>query len=291
MKLEGIIPAMLTPLTQEQSINESVTRQLTNKLIDSGVNGIFTLGTNGEFYLFDDEDKVKIAKIIIDEVNGRVPVIVGVGGNSTEGVIRLIKKMEVIGADVLSIITPFFITPTQEEVIAHYQQIAAKTALPILLYNIPSRTGVNLEVDTVALLAKIPNIVGIKDSSGEFNNIQQYIDATKDEDFYVLAGSDALILKTLNAGGVGAVAATANAVPELVVSIYKHWLNGELAEAQKAQDKLDPLRNSFKYGTLPSVLKKSVELLGIPVGPTKMPVAELAGESLEKVKEMIKFYK
>ncbi|MFP3121579.1 4-hydroxy-tetrahydrodipicolinate synthase [Ectobacillus funiculus] len=291
MDLKGIIPAMLTPLTKEQTVSAKGIQQLTNYLIESGVHGLFTLGTNGEFHLFSAEEKMKIAQSIIDEVNGRVPVIVGTGGNSTEEVIELSKKMEEIGADALSVITPYFISPTQEELIVHFEKIAEATSLPVLLYNIPPRTGVNLAPETVARLAKVPNIVGIKDSSGNFENIEQYIRVTKEEDFSVFAGTDSLILKTLMAGGVGAVAATANMIPDIVVSIYNNWLEGNVEEAQKAQEKLQPLRDTFKYGTLPSPLKKAVELYGIPVGPPKSPVSELSGDALEKVKEMVSGYK
>ena len=291
MDLKGIIPAMLTPLTKEQTVSVKGIQQLTNYLIESGVHGLFTLGTNGEFHLFSAEEKMKIAQSIIDEVNGRVPVIVGTGGNSTEEVIELSKKMEEIGADALSVITPYFISPTQEELIVHFEKIAEATSLPVLLYNIPPRTGVNLAPETVARLAKVPNIVGIKDSSGNFENIEQYIRVTKEDDFSVFAGTDSLILKTLMAGGVGAVAATANMIPDIVVSIYNSWLEGNIEEAQKAQEKLQPLRDTFKYGTLPSPLKKAVELYGIPVGPPKLPVSELSGDALEKVKEMVAGYK
>ncbi len=291
MKIKGIIPAMVTPLTKEQTVNEHVTRQLTNYLIQSGVHGIFTLGTNGEFHLLHTEEKIKVAQCIIEEANGRVPVIVGTGGNSTEEVIQLSKQMEAIGADALSVITPYFIAPTQKEVIVHYEKIAENTSLPILLYNIPSRTGMDLEPETVATLAKVPNIVGIKDSSGKFDNIQQYINVTKEDDFSVFAGTDSLILKTLMAGGVGAVAATANMIPDIVLSIYNSWLKGDIEEAEKAQEKLQPLRDTFKYGTLPSVLKKAVEVYGIPVGPPKLPVSELSGDALSKVEEMVSYYK
>ncbi|MEC0330502.1 4-hydroxy-tetrahydrodipicolinate synthase [Paenibacillus macerans] len=290
MEFKGIIPAMLTPLTGEQQVNEQVARQLTRRMIDAGVNGVFALGTNGEFHLLDEQEKLKLAQIVVDEVNGTVPVIMGSGGNATADVIGLSKKMEELGADALSVITPFFIAPSQEELYVHFAKIAESTALPVLLYNIPSRTGVHLEADTVARLAKIPNIVAIKDSSGKFENIQQYIQATQDEDFSVLAGTDSLILQTLNAGGSGAVAATANMLPEVVVSIYQNWLKGDLEAAQKAQDLLNPLRDTFKYGTLPSVLKKAVELSGIPVGPPKLPVSELSGEALAIVQEMVSSY-
>lgn len=290
MSFSGIIPAMVTPLTKEQTINEPVTRQLINRLIRAGVHGIFALGTNGEFHLLSAEEKVRLARIIVEEVNGRVPVIVGTGGIGTQDVITLSAQMKEIGADAVSVITPYFIPQTQEELLYHYEKIAGSVDLPIILYNIPGRTGVSLNVETVAKLAKVPNIIGIKDSSGKLENVQQYIEATKDEDFSVLVGTDSLILKTLLAGGVGAVAGTANLLPELVVSIYDHWRAGNLDEAQKAQELLQPLRDSFQYGTLPSVLKKAMELYGIPVGPPRLPVAEVTGEALKKVEDMIAFY-
>jgi 4-hydroxy-tetrahydrodipicolinate synthase len=291
MEIKGIFPAMLTPLTDEQKVNEKVLRQMTNYLIESGVHGLFALGTNGEFHLFSEEEKLSIAKIIIDETNGRVPVMIGTGGNGTAEVIELSKKMEKIGADALSIITPYFVTPSQEELAIHYEKIADAVSIPVLLYNIPSKTGMNIEPETVARLAKVKNIVGIKDSSGKFENIEQYINVTKNEDFSVFAGTDSLILKTLMAGGLGAVAATANMLPKIVVSIYNNWLEGNIEEAQKAQEALQPLRDTFAYGAIPSALKKAVELNGIPVGPPKFPISELSGEALEKVRKMVEFYK
>ncbi|PKG23723.1 4-hydroxy-tetrahydrodipicolinate synthase [Niallia nealsonii] len=291
MEIKGIIPAILTPIHQNQTVNEEVLRQFVNHLIDNGVHGIFALGTNGEFHLFNKEDKIKIAKTIIEEVNGRVPVIIGTGGNSTEESIEMSQIMESLGADALSIITPFFINPTQEELKEHFTRIAESTSLPVLLYNIPARTGMNIEPEIVKDLADVSNIAGIKDSSGNFDNIQQYIEQTKGKDFSVFAGTDSLILETLKAGGAGAVAATANLLPDTVVSIYNHWKNGELAEAEKAQSHLQPLRDTFKYGTLPSALKKAVVLSGIDVGPPKLPVKELAGEGLEIVKKMVLDYK
>ena len=291
MELKGIIPAMLTPLTVEQKVNESVTRQLINHLLDSGVHGLFILGTNGEFHLFNTEEKLQFARIVIEETNGRVPVIVGTGGNSTEETIDLSQKMEQLGADALSLITPFFISPTQEEMAVHFEKVAESTSLPVLLYNIPARTGVNIEPETVARLAKVRNIVGIKDSSGNFANIENYINATKDEDFSVFAGTDSLILPTLQAGGKGAVAATANMIPDVVIAIYNNWLEGNMEAAEKNQGKLEPLRETFKHGTLPSVLKKAVELYSVPVGPPKMPVSEVSGDALKIVTEMVELYK
>ena len=291
MEFKGIFPAMLTPLDKDQKVNEKVLREMTNYFIEAGVHGLFALGTNGEFHLFTEEEKLNIAKIIIDEAKGRVPVMIGTGGNGTAEVIELSKKMEALGADALSVITPYFVTPSQEDLAVHYEKIAEAVSIPVLLYNIPGKTGMTIEPETVARLAKVKNIAGIKDSSGKFENIEQYINVTKDEDFSVLAGTDSLILKTLMAGGVGAIAATANMLPKTVVAIYNNWLNGNIDEAQKAQEALQPLRDTFPLSSIPASLKKAVELSGIPVGAPRLPIAELSGEALEKVKAMVQYYK
>lgn len=291
MKLKGIITAMVTPFDKNQEINVQATKQLIDKLIGACVDGIFILGTNGEFHLLTDDEKVQFAKLVIDHVNKRVPVYVGTGGNSTREVITLSKRMEALGADALSVITPFFLVPTQEEVIQHYKAVAEAVQIPIILYNIPKNTGMNLEVDTVAKLAKVKNIAGIKDSSGKTENMQGYIEATKGEDFFVLSGSDSLILKALQMGATGAIAATSNLLTDLDVSIYQNFLKGDIAAAEKAQKDLDVFRAVLKLGTVPSILKKSVELSGIPVGPARLPVTEPNAEAVLKIKEMLSYYK
>ncbi|SDN87227.1 4-hydroxy-tetrahydrodipicolinate synthase [Alkalicoccus daliensis] len=284
--LNGIVPALLTPLTKEEEVNEEVTRQLVNELIEAGVHGIFALGTNGEFFNLSAEEKIKVASVVVNEVNGRVPVAVGTGGNSTKEVIELSKKMEDVGADVLSIITPYFDPPSQQELIKHYEKIAEAVSLPIILYNMPSRTGVSLLPKTVKELSKIPNIQGIKDSSGNFDNILQYIEAT-DDDFSVMAGADSLIYWTLMAGGSGAVAATANIFPEIALSIYDHWKVGNFEKAQKAQEQLRSIRNASTKATVPAVYKKMLEIKGTPVGPPRSPVFEVSGELEEELTKIV----
>ncbi|MCY8516766.1 4-hydroxy-tetrahydrodipicolinate synthase [Bacillus atrophaeus] len=287
---KGIYPAMLTPMTDQQTINEAALKQLTHHLIDANVHGLFALGTNGEFHLLNKEEKIKVAEIIIKETAGRIPVMVGSGGNSTAEVIELSMEMERLGADALSVITPFFIPPTQEEAAEHYKKVAEAVSIPIFLYNIPSKTGFHLEAETVAELAKEDNIAGIKDSSGNFENIKQYIQETKDKDFSVFAGTDSLILKTLQEGGAGAVAATANMLPDIVTSIYRYWENGEIEKAEAAQQELQPLRDTFGLATIPAALKKAVELFAVPAGPPKAPVKELNGDGLRQVEKMVAYY-
>lgn len=290
MELKGIYPALLTPIHTDGSINEEVLKQLTNHLIDSGVHGLFALGTNGEFHALTTDEKIQIAKILVNESAGRVPVMVGTGGNNTAEAIKLSKEMEKIGADVLSVITPYFIPPTQDELYHYFKEIADSVSIPVLLYNIPSKTGVNLEAETVKRLAGHPQIAGVKDSSGNFDTILSYIEASKGEEFSVFAGTDSLILKTLQAGGQGAVAATANALPKVVVSIYNEWKKGNREQAEDAQNALQPLRDTFALGSIPAPLKKATELFGIPVGPPRSPIKPVSKESEEKIKQMVQSY-
>lgn len=291
MEYKGIICAMITPLDENQNINPQATCKLIDYLIDKGVYGLFILGTNGECHVLTDDEKVEFAKIVIDHTNNRVPVFVGTGGNSTREVINLSKRMEEIGASALSIITPYFVAPTQEELILHYKTIASSVSLPIMMYNMPGKTGINIEPESVSKLAKIKNIVGIKDSSGKLDNMKAYIEVTKGEDFSVFSGSDSLILDILKAGGQGAVAATANFLAGIDVAIYDNFIKGNMEAAQEAQNSIEELRRILKFGTIPSVIKKAVVLNGINVGPARLPVTEPTGEALEEIKQVVENYR
>lgn len=291
MEYKGIICAMITPLDENQNINPQATCKLIDYLIDKGVYGLFILGTNGECHVLTDDEKVEFAKIVIDYTNNRVPVFVGTGGNSTREVINLSKRMEEIGASALSIITPYFVAPTQQELILHYKTIANSVSLPIMMYNMPGKTGINIEPESVSELAKVKNIVGIKDSSGKLDNMKAYIEVTKEEDFSVFSGSDSLILDILKAGGQGAVAATANFLAGIDVAIYNNFINGDLEAAQEAQNSIEELRRILKLGTIPSVIKKAVALNGIDVGAARLPVTEPTGDALEEIKQVVENYK
>jgi 4-hydroxy-tetrahydrodipicolinate synthase len=288
--IHGIIPAMVTPITEDQRINHSVTVQLARELLSKGAAGLFILGTNGEFHMLTTEEKVAFTKTVATEVDGAVPLIVGAGSNSTKEVIELSKVLKEAGADVLSIITPYFIQPTQDELIDHYRAIAKAVELPLLMYNIPKKTGVTLEPETVCELAREKNIVGIKDSSGQFELIENYIRVTAEEEFVVLAGTDSLILDTLEAGGTGAVAATANIVPNVVNNIYEYWKQGERDKARQAQEKLAPIRALFSKGTIPAVIKKALEVQGIKVGAPIHPIRDVSQEVEEQLRQVLSKY-
>jgi 4-hydroxy-tetrahydrodipicolinate synthase len=290
MNIKGIITAMVTPFDEEQNINAKATKQLVEKLISKGVDGIFILGTNGEFHVLSDDEKVEFAQIVIAAVDHRVPVYVGTGGNSTKQVIELSKRMEAIGADALSVITPFLVPLKQSELVAHYKRVAASVNIPIVLYNIPKNTGNHIAPETVKELAGVDNIIGIKDSSGDLANIEGYVAAGKGQDFYVLSGSDSLILKALKVGAVGAIAATSNLLTDIDVAIYQNFVKGDLEAAQKNQDAIEELRTVLKLGTVPSVIKRSVTLSGIDVGPARCPVSATTTETDGKIKQMLDFY-
>jgi len=291
LKPFGIIPALVTPMTEDGNVNEAALRQLVRRMLAGGVHGLFCLGTNGEFFSLTEQEKLTIAAIIVEEAAGTVPVYAGSGGIGTRETIALTRKLEERGVNAVSVITPYFLKFTQQELLAHYQELAASSPLPIVLYNIPGLTGNALLPATVGELAQIETIVGIKDSSGSFDNVLQYLSATENEDFAVLAGTDSLILPALLAGGKGAVAATANVLPAAVVGIYEKWKAGDIEGAEQEQRKLRALREAFKLGTLPSVLKEALEMAGIPAGPPRKPVQPLKPDARRQLQGVMDAYR
>lgn len=292
MKIEGIITPIVTPFHRDerQTINYDALEQLIDRLIEKAVSGIFILGSNGEFHVVNAEETVELAAKTVELVKHRVPVYVGTGGNSTREVIELSKRVEAVGADALSVITPFFIPPTDRELIAHYEKIAASTCLPIVLYNIPKSTKINLSKEVVQMLAKVDNIAAIKDSSGDMENLKGYVEACKGTNMKVLVGSDSKIAPAIRLGAAGAIAGTSNVITEHVVRLYHALMEENNEEADRLQQDIEVIRAVLKKGTVPSVMKRSVELLGIPVGPARLPVLELEPQVDEEIKEMLKFY-
>ena len=290
MKVKGLITAMVTPFDTNGLINKQATKKLVNKLISKKVDGLFILGTNGEFHVLTTEEKLKFAEIVINETAGRVPVYVGTGGNSTRQVIELSNEMSAIGADVLSIITPYFVSLTDEELTNHYRIIADEVSTPIMLYNIPKNTGMNISFDVVEYLANHEQIIGIKDSSGNIENMKGYIERTKGKSFHVLSGSDSLILDGLKNGTTGAVAATSNILTSIDASIIDYFKKGNLKAAQDSQDSIEDFRRILKLGTIPSVLKEAIRIDGIDVGEARLPVGKLSVTHKKEIAEVIQMY-
>lgn len=288
-EIKGIITPIITPMNEDESINYEELRTQVNRMIDGGVHGIFAFGTNGEGYILSEDEKVEVMKVIVDEVKGRVPVYASTGLISTADTIRLSQKAKEVGVDVLSVITPSFAAASQDELYLHYKRVAEAVDMPIVLYNIPARTGNALAPATVGKLSAIKNIVGVKDSSGNFDNILQYIEQTRHrEDFAVLSGNDSLILWTLLAGGRGGIAGCSNVYPYNMSQIYEQFVAGNVEKAREYQDAIRSFRNCFKFGNPNTIVKHTVGLMGYNVGKCRSPfnlVNEAATEAILAVLE------
>ena len=291
IELKGIIPPIPSPMNSDESVNLDVLREQIERMIEGGVHGLFPFGTNGEGYILSEKEKIEVLEVTIDQVNGRVPVYAGTGCISTADTIRMSKKAQELGADVLSIITPSFALASQKELYNHYAEVAKHVDIPIVLYNIPARTGNKLLPETVAKLAKdVDVIMGAKDSSGDWDNLQAYINLTRDLDkgFKVLSGNDSLILPCLKAGGAGGIAGCANVYPHVLASIYDLFKAGKLEEAEVAQESIASFRAIFKYGNPNTVVKKAVSMLGYPVGDCRRPFNYLCDEGVEELRKVLK---
>ena len=286
--LKGVIPPIITPVDDDENVDEEGLKRVIDHVINGGVHGVFVLGSNGEFYGLDFENQKRAIEITVKHVNKRVPVYAGASAITTKGCIRLAQAAEAAGADAITVLTPMFITPNQEELYNHFVAVSSSTKLPVLLYNNPGKTNNNISVSLVERLAKIENIVGIKNTSSDFVQTIEYIRVTKDiENFKVLGGIDYLIYGTLAYGGAGCIAGTANVAPRLVVDIYDKYMAGDYDGAMAAQYKLIPLRNAYNYGTFPVVMKDCLNLMGLNVGHPVKPIDHCTAERLEAVKKVL----
>ena len=284
MRVTGIIPPVATPMQANEDLDLPRLRWFLDHLIASGVHGVFVLGTNSEFYALDEREKQEVIATAVAHVNRRVPVYAGTGAETTREAVRLTKMAEREGADGVSVITPYFVSPTQQEIHDHYRRIAEHTTKPVILYNNPATCGgVKIDPDTVARLAQVPNILAVKDSSGDLQNTQEYIRVVPPR-FSVMMGRDTLIFPALVMGARGAVPATGNIAPALLAEIYNTFQRGDLQASKAAQLRLNPLRLALTLCTAPGGVKAALQVLGTPIGPCRSPVGPLAPEKLPKMR-------
>ena len=291
VEIKGVIPPIITPMNEDESVNVAELRRQVDRQIENGVHALFCFGTNGEGYILNAQEKKLVLETVVDQCNHRVPVYAGTGCISTKETIEQSKMALAVGADVLSIITPSFAVASQNEIYEHYKAVAAAVDMPVVLYNIPARTGNAIQPGTVAKLAQIDNIVGAKDSSGNFTNILAYIEAAKAKKngkFSVLSGNDQLILWNLKAGGAGGIAGCANVYPHTLASIYNCYMAGDWDKAKEYQDSIASFRACFKYGNPNTVVKIAVNLLGFNVGKCRAPFNQLPEEGLKELKRVLK---
>lgn len=283
--IDGVLPAIITPFTKENRIDKEGLRQNIEFLIENGVSGIVPCGTTGEAATLSIEEHEKVIELAVEY--STVPVVAGTGSNNTTEALELTGFAQDAGADAALLITPYYNKPNDRGMLAHFKTISDAVDIPIILYNVPSRTGINLKPELVAELAKESNIVGIKEASGNLDQITKILELTVDEDFVVLSGDDALTLPIMALGGAGVISVVANVAPELVVSMVDAFRSGDLEEARKLHLKLAPLVRAVFLETNPIPVKKAVELIGLPAGGLRLPLASLSEDNERKLRSAL----
>lgn len=288
--IKGVITPILTIVDEHELIDEKKMRKHVNHIIAGGVHGILAFGSNGEFYMVDEDEMKRGLEIILDETAGRVPVYFGMGAIKTGKCLRLARMAQKAGANGVSILQPMFIKPTEQELYGYFKEIADSVPnLPVLLYNNPGRVGYSLTTGLVEQLASdVENIVGIKDSSGDVGLTIEFIRIMRGRNFKVFGGKDTLIYATLAHGANGAVATTSNFLPELVSSIYNKYISGDTAGSLEAQFKLNPVRVCMDKASFPVAAKDMGRLLGLDVGEPFKPTLSSKGEVLELQKTRLR---
>ncbi|WP_020475358.1 4-hydroxy-tetrahydrodipicolinate synthase [Zavarzinella formosa] len=287
LQVQGIIPPIVTPMTPDEEVDHKKLKEIIDWQIECGVNGIFVMGTTGECYALSDEEKQRIVATAVEHVNKRVPVYAGTGAETTREAIRHTKMAEREGVNGVSVITPYFVMPNQSEIADHYRRVAAATSLPVILYSNPATCGgLKIDPDTIAKLAQVPNIVAVKDSSGDLTNLIETVRLVPDT-FAVLQGRDTLIAPALMFGARGAVPASCNIAPKLLVEIYESFVAGDIEKCQSAQARLSPVRLALMIGTAPGVVKQAMALCGRDVGPSRSPIAPLPPEKRQQLAKIL----
>lgn len=285
--IHGVIPPIVTPVDDEERVEEAGLRRMVDYVIAGGVHGILAMGSNGEFFGLEHEEQIRALTIILDQTDGRVPVYMGIGAITTRECVRMARKAEELGAQAITILPPMFLTPNEDELFAHFKAIADATRLPVLLYNNPDKVKNNISVNLLLRLTGIPNIVGMKDSSGDMTLTAEYIRLTRDKNFKIFAGRDVMILGSMVYGAAGCVASTANIVPELVVEIYEKYKAGDIDGAREAQFKLNPFRMAFNLSSFPVATKDACNLIGLDVGKSIKPNTSSSEPVLAKMKAIL----
>lgn len=289
-KIEGVLTAIVTPFDNNGAFNPAALRTQINRQLSAG-NGIFCGGTNGEFFVLNEQEKVAVTATCVDEVAGRANVVAHIGEISTRETIRLGKQIEKLGVDAVSVITPYFVPLKQQELISHYTAIADALSVPVFLYNIPARTGNTLEPQTVRTLADHPNIIGIKDSAGSYESLSGFLDAVKGvANFNVLNGPDSLIHQGFVDGCSACISGLANVAPKEINAIWSHFKAGDIEASRQAQENVTGLRTDlYKVAFSPAAVKKALQILGQDVGDSRYAV-EFNEQQVEAIKHVIRNY-
>ncbi len=285
-ELKGAMTAIVTPF-KGGKLDEVAFRNLVKRQVEAGIDGLVPCGTTGEAATMDLDEYEKVIGITVEECKGRIPVLAGAGTNNTKKVIELAKIAKRAGADAILSVAPYYNKPTQEGLYQHYKTIAENIDLPIVLYNVPGRTSVNILPQTVIRLSEIDNIVGIKEASGSLNQVSEIIEGAK-EGFSVISGDDFLTLPMMAIGGTGVISVTSNVVPELVAKQYDAFVAGDLEEAKALHHKLFRLHLAMFYETNPIPVKTALALMGLIEEEFKLPLCKMSDSNKERLKTVLK---
>jgi 4-hydroxy-tetrahydrodipicolinate synthase len=289
-ELHGIIPPLATPMHADGSLNLDAIPALVEHVIGGGVHGIFALGSQGEAFALSADERAAVLDAVLVAVNGRIPVVAGTGAITTRDTIALTQRAQRAGADASAIITPFYIAPSQDELYAHYAEVAAAVTIPLLGYSNPARTGgVRILPETLGKLAHdIKQFIGVKDSSGDLGVISAIVRACP-ADFRVLAGTDTLIMDVLGCGADGAIGLSMNVAPALAVGAYDAYQAGDYPRARELQQRFAALRNGLiGLSSYPGPVKAALEMLGIPVGPPRKPIQPVSASRQEELRGLLR---
>jgi len=278
----GSMPALITPFANGK-VDEAGFKSFVEWQIGEGSNGLVPCGTTGESPTLSHEEHMRVTEMCIEVANGRVPVIAGAGSNSTDEAIRLATHAKKAGADAALVVTPYYNKPTQAGLYAHYKAIHDAADIPIIIYNIPGRSIVDMTVETMAELAKLPNIVGAKDST---QDLARPIDTRLaiGDDFCIMSGEDGTAIPLLAAGGHGCISVTANIAPRMCSDMQKAWRTGDLKTCMELQDILTPLHNAIFCETSPGPIKYAASLLGKCAPDARLPIVAISEESKATVR-------
>jgi 4-hydroxy-tetrahydrodipicolinate synthase len=289
LKIEGVYPALITPFTKTDSVDEGGLRRLVEFTIEGGVSGIVPCGTTGESATLSHEEHKNVIEVVIDA--SRVPVIAGTGSNNTHEAVELTKHAADAGAAACLLITPYYNKPNVTGLKAHFKRIGDAVDIPLILYNIPSRTGQNISAQTqIELAAEVPNLKAVKEASGDLKQVGTIIQmaAERGLDYAVVAGDDFLTLPIMSLGGKGVISVAANIVPRAMSEMVHAMFGGDLEKAQEICLRLYPLFDAMFLETNPIPVKKAAELLGLPAGTVRLPLAPLSESNVEKLHAVLK---
>jgi 4-hydroxy-tetrahydrodipicolinate synthase len=288
MKLTGTITALVTPFINQELDEEGLAYNIGYQ-IAKGINGILPLGTTGESSTLSPEEQTRIISIAVREANGKVPVWVGTGSYCTRQTIEKTKRAQNLGADVALIVTPYYNKPTQEGIYRHFEAIATSIEMPIIIYNIPGRCGTNIETTTLMRIAGLPNIIGVKEASGNINQAGDVLHTIVEKypQFLVFSGDDALTLPMMALGAVGIISTVSNLVPTQVIALVNAVLQGQFDLAREIHYQLLPLYKTAFIETNPVPIKTAMNLCGMPSGECRLPLYQMAPENINTLRQLL----